>query len=167
MVLVEKVEADKDNLVIETVDILHMILSYIILYKSIKGTNLLPYFSKQLEKDNNILETTNLKGEQRLIVLVEQTARYFLNEDPKKGLIYFSEVIKEVAGFEMIRKVYIGKSILNKLRQEYGYKAGSYKKIIEGKEDNFYLMEYIKMGLEISEVKEKLENLISKYNKKG
>ena len=38
---------------------------------------------------------------------------------------------------------YIGKNALNNARQALGYKAGTYQKIWDGKEDNVYLVEII------------------------
>ena len=41
--------------------------------------------------------------------------------------------------FDELMKLYIGKNILNKFRQNNGYKLGNYTKIWNGKEDNYYL----------------------------
>lgn len=38
-----------------------------------------------------------------------------------------------------VYKIYIGKAVLNKFRQDFGYKAGTYQKNWSGKEDNEYL----------------------------
>lgn len=154
---------DDDNVAIELVDILHMVLSYIILAKHQGKEDLLPYLSEQLEKGNK--ENARNKT-QRLVVLIEQVARYFLNEQPKEGLHYFAKAINETVGFEKIYKLYVGKNILNHLRQEFGYKIGKYQKIIEGREDNAFLMDYINEGLGLEEIKIKLDELLSKHNKR-
>jgi hypothetical protein len=52
---------------------------------------------------------------------------------------------------EEIYKLYMGKNILNKFRQNNGYKTGSYKKIWNGQEDNAYLTTILK-ETEISNV---------------
>jgi hypothetical protein len=44
---------------------------------------------------------------------------------------------------DKIYKLYMGKNILNKFRQDNGYKLKTYKKIWNGQEDNVYLMQII------------------------
>ena len=46
--------------------------------------------------------------------------------------------------FNQMYMLYIGKNILNRIRQEKGYNTGAYKKVINGLEDNKYLTQIIK-----------------------
>lgn len=46
--------------------------------------------------------------------------------------------------FDLLYWLYKGKNVLNKFRQDNGYKEGTYKKIWDGEEDNIYLYHYIK-----------------------
>lgn len=41
-------------------------------------------------------------------------------------------------------RLYIGKNTLNRFRQDFGYKEGTYHKIWDGREDNDYLYELLK-----------------------
>lgn len=42
-------------------------------------------------------------------------------------------------------KQYVGKNVLNVFRQDHGYKAGSYIKIWDGREDNEHLVEVLEL----------------------
>lgn len=44
---------------------------------------------------------------------------------------------------EKIYKLYMGKNILNRFRQDNGYKEKNYKKEWNGQEDNFYLIKFL------------------------
>jgi len=45
--------------------------------------------------------------------------------------------------FDELFRLYVGKNVLNRFRQDHGYKAGSYVKIWNGREDNEHLMELL------------------------
>ena len=45
--------------------------------------------------------------------------------------------------FEKLFKFYVGKNVLNKFRQDNGYKTGEYSKVWFGKEDNVHLEEIL------------------------
>ena len=66
-----------------------------------------------------------------------------------------------------IYKLYMGKNVLNKFRQDNGYKQKTYQKIWDGQEDNVYLMDIIRQILPTNEVFEDLvyECLNEKYKK--
>ena len=50
-------------------------------------------------------------------------------------------------GFDDLYRIYVGKNVLNRFRQDHGYKEGSYLKTWEGREDNEHLSE-IAAGLD-------------------
>ena len=54
--------------------------------------------------------------------------------------------------------IYIGKNVLNKFRQDHGYKDGTYKKIWNGVEDNIIMNEILQNGINsVDEIYSKLE----------
>ena len=54
--------------------------------------------------------------------------------------------------------IYIGKNVLNKFRQDHGYKDGTYKKIWNGVEDNIIMNEILQSGVNsVDEIYSKLE----------
>lgn len=158
---------DDNNIAVELVDIMHMVLSYVILSEYQGKEKLLKFFSQELSSTKKNKKVAKMKSEpEKLVFLIEQVARYFLNYQPKEGLEHFAIAIKETVGFQKIYKLYVGKNILNHLRQEFGYKIGKYKKVIDGREDNAFLMDYVNEGLELEEIKGKLETLLAQHNKR-
>lgn len=63
-------------------------------------------------------------------------------------------------GFEELYFTYLGKNVLNKFRQDNGYKDGSYVKIWDGKEDNEVMLNIIKTNPDME-----FEDIISALNK--
>lgn len=45
--------------------------------------------------------------------------------------------------FDDLHRAYVGKNVLNFFRQDHGYRAGSYRKIWAGREDNEHLVEIL------------------------
>jgi len=45
--------------------------------------------------------------------------------------------------YEALFELYIGKNVLNRFRQDQGYKTGAYRKLWDGREDNVHLMELL------------------------
>ena len=62
-------------------------------------------------------------------------------------------------------KHYVGKNVLNVFRQDHGYKAGTYIKIWEGREDNEHLVDVLEIvDLESANVRDELYNTLkAKY----
>ena len=51
--------------------------------------------------------------------------------------------------YDELFDLYIGKNVLNRFRQDHGYKTGEYHKLWQGREDNEHLMEVLN-GLKVS-----------------
>ena len=45
--------------------------------------------------------------------------------------------------FDDLHRIYVGKNVLNRFRQDHGYKDGSYRKQWDGREDNEHLSEIV------------------------
>lgn len=45
--------------------------------------------------------------------------------------------------FDELFRLYVGKNVLNRFRQEQGYRTGAYSKIWEGREDNAHLLDLL------------------------
>lgn len=45
--------------------------------------------------------------------------------------------------YDELFDLYIGKNVLNRFRQDHGYKTGEYRKVWQGQEDNEHLMEVL------------------------
>ena len=59
--------------------------------------------------------------------------------------------VASLAGLDLstLYRLYIGKNILNRFRQEHGYKEGSYRKLWNGREDNVVMQEILESHPEI------------------
>ncbi len=62
---------------------------------------------------------------------------------------------------------YVGKNVLNRFRQDHGYKNGSYLKIWQGREDNEHLAEIlVTIDLQHTQVTEQIyQQLADRYSK--
>ncbi len=151
----KKTQSDIENLEIELADIFHFILSLILMEKNPDLT----YFYKGLNEDFKNLK--NIEGDyinhylaqiyqqneniyEEYIFLFEKVAEKSLRQDLDGVLFFFGLLTKRLMGFDRLYLLYMGKNILNHIRQEMGYKSGEYKKIVDGLEDNKYLINLIK-----------------------
>ena len=175
----KKQEADIDNVKIEIVDIWHFILSYLLMedktYNDVINSNAVKYFKKGLNKDFTHLELDgtyihHYLGENnktdRIIFLAERVAEGFLKNSLNEGIYFFGLLVSEVLKFKELYLLYIGKNILNHIRQEGGYREGNYKKLINGLEDNKYMLEVVKNVNNKNELENKLRELFLNVNAK-
>jgi NTP pyrophosphatase (non-canonical NTP hydrolase) len=169
----KKVEPDLENLEIELADIFHFILSLILM----ENKPDLTYLYKGLNED-----FTNLKGIEgdyinhyladiyqnnadkykEYIFLLERIAEKALKQDLNGVLFFFGLITKRLMGFDRLYLLYMGKNILNHIRQEMGYKSGDYKKVINGLEDNKYLIKLIKEINDMNQLETKIREEFTK-----
>lgn len=59
-------------------------------------------------------------------------------------LVGFAQMMADVElPFDELYRRYVGKNVLNRFRQDHGYKDGSYQKLWSGREDNEHLAEVV------------------------
>ena len=171
----KKQEANLDNVKIEVVDIWHFIMSYILLdYKDIGKaieSDAIQYFIKALNED---FSNVNVNGEyinhylgetdyyKKIIFLAERVAEGFLKNNLFEGIFFFGLLVKNTISFDELYLLYIGKNILNHIRQEKGYNSGEYKKIFNGIEDNQYLFQIVKEVKDKNQLEEKIRKAFEK-----
>ncbi|MGB9766734.1 MAG: dUTP diphosphatase [Sulfurihydrogenibium sp.] len=163
----KKVEPDIENLEIELADIFHFVLSLLLLEKKPDLT----YLYKGLNEDftqlldiegdyiNHYLAQVYTKEKdlyQEYIFLFERIAEKALRQHLNGVLFFFGLLTRKLMDFDRLYLLYVGKNILNHIRQEMGYKSGEYKKLINGLEDNKYLVKVIKEVNSIENLEEKL-----------
>ncbi len=141
------VDPDWDNITIELVDIWHFIMSLgLEEYKSknlgdiddivnyVIDTKYFDEFCEDGAKPNN---------SDALIIVstIEHLIKNSLGSDGFERILEDFMIISLQCGLNMqtLYKFYLGKNILNKFRQDNGYKEGTYKKIWNGIEDNVVL----------------------------
>ncbi|WP_457642518.1 dUTP diphosphatase [Persephonella sp.] len=153
----KKQEADMDNVKIEVVDIWHFIMSYILIdYEDVGDAAKSSAIDMFLRGINEDFHNINISGEyinhylgeidkyRKIIFLAERVAEGFLKENLEEGIFFFGLLVKNTMSFDELYFLYIGKNILNHIRQEKGYNKGEYKKLINGLEDNQYLFKIVK-----------------------
>ena len=168
-----KAERDMANCRIELVDSLHFLLSEMII---------------QYGRDNAVEEIStsydaaefvwaNIKDEaanvpNHVIELARSTimsvnADACDEESPLELTPFFLLCLAIDFPLEKLSALYMGKSTLNKFRQDNGYKQGTYKKKWDGvKEDNYYLSEWIgalSTPPSVEEIRTWLETEYAKY----
>jgi len=148
---------DYENIKIEAVDIWHFIMSQALEDYKIKdlGTindlaqniNALDNFSKFTKKT-----TPTTKDYYAQIEVVEILMKtLFCKASTEESMKAFINVAM-VSGLNLdtLYKLYVGKNILNKFRQDHGYKNGTYIKIWNGKEDNVTMQNLLENNKDIT-----------------
>jgi len=163
----KKQECDMDQLRMELVDIWHFMLSAVIQSKHgnlpLAKMEMLSEFNlrqKSIQFDNQYYGLSQMVLLDKLDLLVGLAAARRIS------LALFESLLLE-CGMNWLElfKQYLGKNVLNVFRQDHGYKAGTYIKEWDGREDNEHLLEIIiQIDLEADDVRDTLYNsLKEKY----
>ena len=141
----KKETTNKSQMLLELVDIWHFGLSDMLM-KYPEETIIFKY-------DNHASVFYDLSLEESIEQLVANTIQYRNFEFSP----FFQVVHALDASFKDIYDMYKAKNILNQVRQENGYKEGTYKKIWNGKEDNEVLAELVAKKTSLKKLKSALE----------
>ncbi len=76
--------------------------------------------------------------------LVEAVARSALTYEQFVPVEFAQLMVAAELTLDELYRLYIGKNTLNRFRQDFGYKEGTYHKLWDGREDNDYLYELLK-----------------------
>ena len=134
---------DYANIKIEIVDIWHFVMSETLrLYKidnlgSIEDIATMVGKMPDFELFSQNEKSPTLDSYEEIALVEEMIKILFCDTDINKLIVSFLSMSAKLnLKLPELYKLYIGKNILNKFRQENGYKEGSYIKIWNGKEDN-------------------------------
>ncbi len=163
----KKQECDMGQLRMELVDIWHFMLSTVIQSKHgnlpLAKMEMLGEFKlrqKSIQFDNQYYGLAQMELLDKLDLLVGLAAA------KRSNLALFESLLLE-CGMNWLElfKQYLGKNVLNIFRQDHGYKAGTYIKEWNGREDNEHLLEIIsQIDLAADDVREVLyKSLKEKY----
>ncbi len=150
-------QPDYANIKIEAVDIWHFIMSQGLEDYKIQNLGNIETLAANINKLSNfqtfheeVTPTTRNYYEQ--IAIVETLMKsLFCNEPTEKIMEAFIDVaVQSGLNLDALYKLYVGKNILNKFRQEHGYKEGSYIKIWNGEEDNVTMQRVLEENKHIS-----------------
>ena len=155
----KKQECDMAQLRMELVDIWHFILSAAIQDKhgniALAKQELMTELNlrqKSVQFDNKYYQLVQMSLLEKLDLLVGLAAA------KRSNLALFESLQVDCdMDWEELFKQYLGKNVLNVFRQDHGYKAGTYIKIWNGREDNEHLVEVLEVvDLQATDVRDTL-----------
>lgn len=168
-------EADLANLQIEVVDVWHFVMSLAIeqYIKNSEGT--IKNLSDDISNLSSFAKITTkqslFESQNEIIDKIETIMFDVLNKkvfDIEKLMSDFFElVLMSGLNLDSLYKLYVGKNILNRFRQDHGYKEGTYIKIWAKEEDNVVMTNILNANSDLSpdDLYAKLEERYSKLHK--
>jgi len=143
---------DYANIKIEAVDIWHFIMSQGLEDYKIQKLGSIENLAESINKLENFSTftadiTPTSKNYYEQIEVVEVLMKTLFCENSTESLMksFLDVAIQSGLNLDALYQLYVGKNILNKFRQDHGYKEGSYIKIWQGEEDNV-IMQRILQG---------------------
>jgi dimeric dUTPase (all-alpha-NTP-PPase superfamily) len=134
---------DYENIKIEIVDIWHFVMSEALRVYKVDNLGTIEDIATMVTKMNGFKNFQEEKQSEKLnsyeeIALVEDMMKVlFCNSDINALIVSFLTMSSKLnLKLPELYRLYVGKNILNKFRQDNGYKNGSYIKIWNGQEDN-------------------------------
>ena len=142
---------DWDNITIELVDIWHFVMSLgLEFYKNEKlGTmdKLVQEIADSQYFDRFCLDPVQPDNADAMLIVsvIEHFMKDALDEKPfyKLSDDFFETALQCGLNIDILYKYYVAKNVLNKFRQDNGYKEGTYRKVWNGREDNVVLSEML------------------------
>ncbi|MDR2342278.1 MAG: dUTP diphosphatase [Campylobacteraceae bacterium] len=162
---------DWENVRIEIVDIWHFIMSLLLEYYKLNNLGDINVIVSDIENTKGFKEFCNEPFKTDGIDSFEiiNDIETLINKSTRKDLTVFDPMLTDYFALSLkcgvnlyhLYKYYIAKNVLNRFRQNHGYKDGTYKKIWNGKEDNVVMLETLTKynNLTIDELYTKLEDL--------
>ncbi len=144
----KSIDANPDyaNIKIEAVDIWHFVMSEALRRYAIEDLGDISALAEDITATDAYRDFVSGKR--------PQTSNYYdeIKEVEKLVELLFADASVEewtaqfyrvalISGLDLdeLYKLYVGKNILNRFRQDHGYKEGSYQKVWDGKEDNIVM----------------------------
>nr|WP_314379354.1 dUTP diphosphatase [uncultured Campylobacter sp.] len=158
---------DVNNIVIEIVDIWHFVMSYIL--EQYYGNKDIDHIVSDVTAVSGFAEFSSYAYDIReysiyeiindIELIVHETSGFDLHIG-ELLTDFFRVALKCGVGLDILFEKYIGKNVLNKFRQDHGYKEGSYRKIWGDLEDNEVLIEVLSKGtVSANEIYEQLQKI--------
>ena len=136
-------EPDYANIRIEAVDIWHFVLSEALRLNTLENGGDLTGLAKRIASTKAFHRFAEGGGGKpddlyaQIDIVESFVAALFAGAPIEELTARFFEVA-ELGDLDLpaLYKLYVGKNVLNRFRQEHGYKEGNYRKLWNGKEDN-------------------------------
>ncbi|MDR0579387.1 MAG: dUTP diphosphatase [Campylobacteraceae bacterium] len=162
---------DWENVRIEIVDIWHFIMSLLLEHYKLNNLGDINIIVSDIENTKGFKEFCNepFKTDNIDSFEIINDIETLINKSTRKDLTVFDSMLTDYFALSLkcgvnlshLYKYYIAKNVLNRFRQNHGYKDGTYKKNWNGKEDNVVMLETLTKynNLTIDELYAKLEIL--------
>ena len=153
-------EIDKDQIRLELVDIWHFLLSESLKY-NVTAMEIVESFEKESMEDALV----DFSSDVDILTIIEFFMQCLIEDGVFVDYFAVFACICEYYSldFESLYLLYVGKNVLNKFRQDNGYKQGTYVKTWGIKEDNVHLAAIMKhFSLETTLLKEKVYSELTK-----
>jgi deoxyuridine triphosphatase domain protein len=158
---------DVNNIVIEIVDIWHFVMSYIL--EQYYGSKNIDHIVSDVTAVSGFAEFSSYAYDVReysiyeivndIELIIHETSGFEL-QIGELLTDFFRVAIKCGVSLDILFAKYIGKNVLNKFRQDHGYKEGNYRKIWGDLEDNEVLIEVLSKGtVSANEIYEQLQKI--------
>ena len=135
-------EPDYENIKIELVDIWHFVMSEALRLYKVEALGTIEQLAENITamdsyKNLEEAQESQLDTYEQIALVEEMIKVLFCSDDINQLTNSFLNLTSKLGlNLSTLYALYIGKNILNKFRQDNGYKDGSYIKIWDGKEDN-------------------------------
>lgn len=143
---------DYENFKIELVDIWHFLMSELLSYYYLEDIISLIEENTDYESETKLPKNWTKEDNEKIDDILDPYEvmmwMSLLHEDSDEFLANYVQAFfvcldSAWVSFEDLYKLYIGKNVLNKFRQDHWYKEGTYKKIWNGEEDNVVMQRVI------------------------
>ena len=141
----KSIDADPDyaNIKIEAVDIWHFVMSEALRIFAIEGRGEIEALAETITSTEAYRAFVAGEGDlpsdpYAQIEEVERLVAMLFAEAPVEEWTaqFYRVALQSGLNLDELCRLYIGKNILNRFRQDHGYKEGTYRKLWEGEEDN-------------------------------
>jgi len=155
----KSIDADPDyaNIKIEAVDIWHFVMSEALRQFSVEGRGDITVLAETMTAtkayeafvSGQPLARTDHYQE---IARVERMVALLFSDAPVEAWTEQFYLVALQSGLDLdeLYRLYVGKNILNRFRQDHGYKEGTYIKIWQGEEDNVVMQRILKKSENIA-----------------
>jgi dimeric dUTPase (all-alpha-NTP-PPase superfamily) len=155
----KKQDEDYEEIKMELIDIWHFVMSDIMRFMDYSKDEGITYIEKAF-KDEKVYYNNDLK------VGIEDLATCALAKRTVMITIFTSLCKIVNMSVTDIYKLYLAKNVLNRFRQDNKYGIGKYIKDWNGKEDNYYVMRYLRKTNNVDNLAELLYTYLQNEYKK-
>ncbi len=142
---------DWDNIKVETIDIWHFVLSLLLQEYTLNNLGSMEDLASQITSKEAYQDFTSSEASTNdadIYAVIGMVEHMMYDVLKPEGLDldqfitdFFTMALNCGVNLQVLYSLYIGKNILNRFRQDHGYKEGSYIKVWNGQEDNVVMQD--------------------------